>query len=108
MDGNISQLQASIDRKAGPMMLAHTRLEIRSHRPSKELVRDPVQYGLIGEAGEINDSITNLEKRLADSKAALKSLLRNQLTLEEDIAVKIKSLFIEQEQCMALRNQLGS
>lgn len=89
-------------------MLAHTRLEIRSHRPSKELVRDPVQYGLIGEVGEINDSIANLEKRLADSKAALKSLLRNQLTLEEDIAVKIKSLFIEQEQCMGLRNQLGS
>lgn len=108
MDDNIAQLQGCVQDKTGPMMLAQTRLEIRSHRPSKELVRDPVQYGLIGEVEEINDSILNLEAMVADSKAALKGLLRNQVTLEEDIAVKTKSLFIEQDQCMALRNQLPS
>ena len=108
MDENIAQLQASVQDKAGPMMLAQTRLEIRSHRPSKELVRDPVQYGLMGEVGEIQDSIQSLEGKLIDSKAALKGLLRNQLILEEDIMVKTKSLFIEQDQCMALRNQLSA
>ena len=89
-------------------MLAQTRLEIRSHRPSKELVRDPVQYGLMGEVEEITDSVQNLETKLSDSTAALKGLLQNQVTLEEDIAVKARSLFIEQDQCMALRNQLPS
>ena len=108
MEENISQLQASISEKIGPTMLAQTRLEIRSHRPSKELVRDPVQYGLIGELDEISESVHGLEARLADSQASLKGLIRNQLTLEEDIAVKTKSLFIEEEQCMALRNQLSS
>lgn len=108
MDENIAQLQACIQDKTGPMMLAQTRLEIRTHRPSKELVRDPVQYGLIGEVEEITASIQNLEVKVAESKAALKDLLRNQVTLEEDIAVKTKSLFIEQDQCMALRNQLSS
>ncbi len=108
MEENISQLEVSIQEKEGPTMLAQTRLEIRSHRPSKELVRDPVQYGLIGELGEINKSVQGLEERLAVSRASLKGLIRNQLTLEEDIAVKTKSLFVEEEQCMALRNQLSS
>ena len=108
MEENISRLEVAIQEKAGPTMLAQTRLEIRSHRPSKELVRDPVQYGLIGELDEINESIQGLEARLADSKSSLKGLIQNQLTLEEDIAVKTKSLFIEEEQCMALRNQLSS
>ena len=106
MDENVSTLQASIQDKTGPMMLAQTRLEIRSHRPSKELVRDPVQYGLIGEVNEINESVEQLEQRLADSKVAVKTLYRNHLTLEEDIAVKTKSLFIDHDQCMALRSQL--
>lgn len=108
MDENIAQLHACIQDKTGPMMLAQTRLDIRSYRPSKELVRDPVQYGLIGEVEEINDSIQNLEVKVTDSKAALKGLLGNQVALEEDIARKAKSLFIEQDQCMALRSQLPS
>lgn len=108
MDDNIAQLIASIENKSGPMMLAQTRLEIRSYRPSKELVRDPVQYGLVGEVQEISDSIQSLEGKVMEAKASLKALLRNQVSLEEDIAVKTKSLFIEQEQCMALRNQLPS
>lgn len=107
MDENVSQMQACIQDKTGPMMLAQTRLEIRSHRPSKELVRDPVQYGLIGEVNEISSSVEQLEQRLADSKKTMKVLYQNQLTLEEDIAVKNKSLFIDQDQCMALRGQLG-
>lgn len=107
MEGNISELQSSIQEKAGPMMLAQTRLEIRSHRPGKELVRDPVQYGLVGEVSEISGSVEQLEQRLADSKTALKGLYRNQLTLEEDIAVKAKSLYIDQDQCMGLRSQLN-
>lgn len=108
MEDNISQLEVAIQEKAGPTMLAQTRLEIRSHRPNKELVRDPVQYGLINELDNISESVEALEARLVDSQASLKALIRNQLTLEEDIAVKTKSLFIDEEQCMALRNQLSS
>ena len=108
MEANISQLDLSIRDKIGPMQLAQTRLEIRSQRPQKELVRDPVQYGLIGEVGQITDSVRSMTERLADSEAALKGLVRNQLTLEDDVAVKTKSLFIDQDQCMALRSQLGT
>ena len=106
MEGNIAQLQAAIGAKQGPMMLAHTRLGLRSQRPNIELVRDPVQYGLIGEVGQIQESVDHLQASLADSESSLKGLIRNQLTLEEDIAIKANSLFIDRDQCMALRKQL--
>lgn len=106
MEGNIESLQEAIANKAPPMMLSHTRLDLRSERPQRELVRDPVQYGLISEVGEIAQSVELLTSRLADSQSALKGLIRNQLSLQEDIEVKSKSLSIDQDQCMGLRGQL--
>lgn len=89
------------------MKLAHTRLELRSHRPNVELVRDPVQYGLVNEVGEISNSVQQLRERLSDSEATLRSLIRCQLTLTEDMEIKSNSLDIE-AQCMALRKQLST
>ena len=106
MEGNIAHLQASVAAKEGPMKLAHTRLDLRSQRPNVELVRDPVQYELIDEVGTIGLSVQKLRERLAESEGALKGLIRSQLTLEEDIALKASSLFIDRDQCVALRMQL--
>ena len=106
MEENIAKLQAAIQEKVGPMMVAQTRLGMRSQRPNNELVRDPVQYGLVGEVGEIGGSVEALKTRLAESESALKALNRNELTLNESIAVKTKSLEIDEGQCMNLRSQL--
>lgn len=108
MEENIGSLKEAIAAKEGPMQLAQTRLDHRSLRPNKELVRDPVQYGLIGEVGEIAGSVSQLQERLEDSESALKGLIRNQLTLEEDIAVKTNSLYVDKDQCMTLRRQLDA
>lgn len=108
MEGNIVELETAIEEKSGPLKLAHTRLEIRSERPNKELVRDPVQYGLTEEVREITESIQHLQNMVAESRQALKDLIRNQLTLEEDIAIKAKSLYVDRELCMGLRAQLGA
>lgn len=107
MEKNIEELTKTAAAKQGPMKLAHTRLELRSQRPKTELVRDPVQYGLVEEVGEISGSIKQLQTHLSDSEDALKGLIRCQLTLEEDIAVKTNTLSIE-GQCMALRKQLST
>lgn len=88
-------------------MLAQTRLELRSQRPNQELVRDPVQYGLVDEVSEISGSIEQLQTSLADSENTLKALIRSQLSLEENIRVKANSLHIE-GQCMTLRKQLST
>ena len=88
------------------MQLAHTRLKYRSERPNKELVRDPVQYGLVEEVEKIDQSVLKLQDHYLQSEATLKKLNCNQLVLEEDIAVKTNSLMIDQEQCVALRKQM--
>ena len=108
MEENIGSLKEAMAAKEGPMQLAQTRLDHRSLRPNTELVRDPVQYGLISEVGEIAGSVSQLQERLEDSESALKGLIRNQLTLEEDIAVKTNSLYVDKDQCMTLRRQLDA
>ncbi len=108
MEQNIAEQKEAVGAKEPPMMLAQTRLGYRSQRPNVELVRDPVQYGLVEEVGQIHSSVEQLLARLADSESALKGLIRNQLTLEEDIDIKTTSLHIDREQCMALRMQLES
>ena len=106
MEENISELEVAIQDKSGPMKLAHTRLEIRSQRPNNEIVRDPVQYGLTEEVAEITESIQRLQAMADESKRNLKSLIKNQLILEEDIRLKEKSLYVDRDLCMGLRAQL--
>lgn len=107
MEGSIRELNKAIADKQKPMMLAQTRLELRFQRPNQELVRDPVQYGLVDEVSEISGSIEQLQTSLADSESTLKALIRSQLSLEENIRVKANSLHIE-GQCMTLRKQLST
>ena len=106
MEQNIGLLQRAVEEKVGPMKLAHTQLDWRSYRPNNELVRDPVQYELVVEVDQIENSIQQLQQRLADSEAALKRLNRNELILQEDIDIKTNSLHVDQDLCMALRKQL--
>ena len=106
MEENIEKLKEAIQQKVGPLMLAQTRLGMRSQRPNNELVRDPVQYGLVDEVGQIGGSVEGLKTRLAESESALKTLNRNELTLKENIDIKSNSLEIDESQCMTLRSQL--
>ena len=108
MERNIESLRAAIEDKIGPMKLAQTRLQIRSRRPRQELVRDPVQYKLVGEVSQISDNVERMQALLAENEKSLKELLCNQLSLEEDISVKANSLTIDKQQCCRLREQLTS
>ncbi|EDO40681.1 predicted protein [Nematostella vectensis] len=106
MDNNIRTLTQAIADKEAPLKVAHTRLDKRSIRPNVELCRDPVQYRLVGEVGEINTSIDRLRMRLAEAQASMQALLRNKENLEDDIEVKTNSLFIDRDQCMVVRQQV--
>ena len=61
MEDNIFNLEKNIADKQAPMMLAQTRLDNRSERPNVELCRDPVQYRLIEEVKEIENSVAQLQ-----------------------------------------------
>eukprot|EP00918_Siedleckia_nematoides_P049923 GHVU01109309.1.p1 GENE.GHVU01109309.1~~GHVU01109309.1.p1 ORF type:complete len:412 (+),score=84.90 GHVU01109309.1:30-1238(+) len=107
MEDNITRLCKTVADKETPLMLANTRLENRAYRPNVELCRDPVQYRLVEEVGEIEESVARLQQRLSQSNEALKGLLRRQLELEEDIEVKANSLFIDETECMGMRKSIS-
>lgn len=89
------------------MQLSQTRLDTRTNRPNVELCRDPVQYRLIEEVGEIESSVAQLQERLKQTEDSLKGLIRNQLALEEDIGVKANTLFIDEVECMGMRKSIN-
>ena len=107
MEENITCLGKSIGDKEQPLKLAQTRLDTRTKRPNVELCRDPVQYRLIEEVHEIENSVANLQARHADAEASLKGLIRNQLDLEEDIDVKSNTLFVDEVECMGMRKSIN-
>ena len=107
VEDNIDRLHKAIIDKEAPLKLAHTRLDNRSERPNVELCRDPVQYKLVEEVDLIGMSVARLQERLADSQDALKALIRRQLDLEEDIAVKANTLFIDETECMGMRKSIN-
>jgi len=106
MEKNIDKLQKAVDDKTGPMQLAQTRLTERTSRPNVELCRDPVQYRLIREVGEIDTHISRLSLTHAQAEDELKGLIRNQLSLEEDIQIKANTINIDDVDCMGLRKSI--
>ena len=107
LEDNIYRLQKAIADKEAPIKLSETRLENRTGRPNVELCRDQVQYRLIEEVNEINASIAELQKRLEDSKASHKGLVRRQLDLEQDIEIKSETLFIDDTECDGMRRTIN-
>lgn len=107
VEDNIDRLQKAIAAKEAPLKVAATRLDNRSHRPNVEQCRDPVQYRLVEEVGEIETNVGRLHERLAQSEDSLKGLIRRQLDLEEDIGVKANTLFIDETECMGMRKSIN-
>lgn len=107
VEDNVSMLKEKVGTKEAPMALAQTRLENRTYRPSVELCRDTAQYGLVEEVAEISDNVMRLRERLAQSEESLKGLIRRQLDLEDDIAVKANTLMIDEAQCKRMRQSIN-
>ncbi|RDD37820.1 Tektin-1 [Trichoplax sp. H2] len=107
MEENVSVLVEAIRRKYPNMQIAQTRLSYRSKRPDIELCRDPVQYRLLDEVGQINASVEILQQKLQESEASLKNLRRHQLALDDEISVKATTLSIDRDFCLRLRSELS-
>lgn len=106
MEDNINALNFAINEKEPPMQVSQTRLDTRTQRPNVELCRDPVQYKLVNEVGEISYNISRLTEMLQESEASLKALVRQKLNLEEDIEVKRNTLSIDRDQNAMIRKQI--
>jgi len=100
---NIAMLRKAIFDKKAPMQVAQTRLNHRTYRPNVELCRDPVQYRLVTEVGEITETIELLNTRLSEAENSLHTLEDTRLMLEREIACKNNSLFIDRNKCLPYR-----
>ncbi|TGZ67217.1 hypothetical protein CRM22_004892 [Opisthorchis felineus] len=106
MEDMISELNKSIKDKEGALRLAGTRIDLRKVRPNVELCRDAAEYRLIQEVDEITTDVAELRHRLKLAHDSLKALCRRQLDLEEEIQIKAATLFIDEVQCMGMRESL--
>ncbi|CAD5111997.1 DgyrCDS1249 [Dimorphilus gyrociliatus] len=107
LEDDIRRLSDAIRAKIKPMKLAQTRLENRTERPGVELCRDNVQYGLCDEVAQIDASKRALEEKLRQSQHALHNLEANLHRINEDLALKLNSLRLD-NQVLQSRNRLGS
>ena len=55
------------------------------------------------EVYEINETVDNLKAKLREAENSLQHLLRTKASLEQDLAIKNNSLFIDREKCMGMR-----
>ncbi|XP_069840299.1 tektin-4 [Dendropsophus ebraccatus] len=104
-ENNIAALKQAIKDKEAPMKVAQSRLDQRSYRPNVELCRDPVQFRLISEVGELTESVEFLKQKLEEAEQSLRNLEDTRMSLERDIANKANTLFIDREKCMTHRTR---
>ncbi|XP_069040451.1 tektin-1 [Lepisosteus oculatus] len=104
---NIAALKQAIAEKEGPLKLAQTRLQARSQRPNVELCHDPAQARLLHEVQEITGTIERLSETLALAEAEMRALTRSQLSLEEEIEVKARTVYIDEVVCTQLRQPIA-
>lgn len=98
------ELSDTIDDKMPTLEVATTRLQKRTMRPGKELVRDPAQATLSREAREIQSAIQDLQQQKAETEKTLLSLRRTALELEDDVKCKKNTLNVDNS-CMQKRQQ---
>ncbi|CAG5030854.1 unnamed protein product [Parnassius apollo] len=90
------------------IQVAQTRLNTKSIRPNVENCREGSLVGLIDEVRDLNDSMTLLQKRSLETQKLRAELIHERSKLENEIIVKKKSLYIDNERCLYLRSHFQS
>ncbi|XP_048487249.1 tektin-4-like [Plutella xylostella] len=86
------------------IQVAQTRLNIKSCRPNVENCREGSLISLIEEVRDLNDSMSLLQRRSLTTETLRADLIQERSRLENEITVKKKSLFIDNERCLFLRS----
>jgi len=107
MHENIEKLQKAHADKQFALAFCHTQLQQRRERENYEQCRDEVEGRLIVELTEIREVLAKLQEMLDESNASLRSLLRNQLSVEADLNVKTNTIDVDDVMCMSVRQSLS-
>ena len=82
------------------------KIQQRKARPNVELVLDDVDRQLHLEAQNLVENINKLEMCLIKSKNSFAALQKSRLELENQIAVKANSIYIDEVKCMTIRQSV--
>ncbi|XP_068174174.1 tektin-1 isoform X2 [Antennarius striatus] len=88
------------------LSLAQARLALRRQRPPKEQCHDPAQSRLLAEVQQLTASINKMRKAVAQSDEERRALLRCELELQKNIAMKDNSLYTDEVVCTQHREPI--
>lgn len=103
----ITKLKKGIDDKEAYISLVHTRLLNRTRREGVELCRDELEIKLYDEVVELENSVKNLNKMMADSSTCLRHLKQTTIRIDIQLDVKQNSLHIDNELCVEQRKRIN-
>ncbi|XP_041972054.1 tektin-4-like [Aricia agestis] len=90
------------------IQVGQTRLNVKNCRPDVENCREGSLISLIEEIGELNASLSLLQKRALETEKLRAELIHERSKIENEIVVKKKSLHIDNERCLFLRSYYQS
>ncbi|CAF2892891.1 unnamed protein product [Rotaria sp. Silwood2] len=99
----IEFLKKTIQDKEIFINIIQCRISFLSMRPVLENINDREYSKLSQEFNNLQYSIDNLQKNLFEEEYALQHLFRLKTTIEENLAIKNNSLFIDEQKVIGLR-----
>ncbi|PZC83230.1 hypothetical protein B5X24_HaOG208321 [Helicoverpa armigera] len=90
------------------IQVAQTRLNTKNCRPNVENCREGSLVALIEEVRDLNDSMSLLQKRSIETEKLRAELIHERSLLENEIIVKKKTLFLDNDRCLFLRSHFQS
>ncbi|GAB1865925.1 Tektin [Camponotus japonicus] len=104
----IEELRDSTKGLNNAMKLAQTRLDNRLNRCNVESCRDAAQFALIEEVKSLGEQTSALLTELKRTEESQAKLVKTRGTLEHEIMVKRKTLYIDKERGQVLRSSFPS
>lgn len=92
----------------GPMKVAQTRLSNRNQRLQVENCRDRTQAALIEEVHVVQAETSKMEEKLKAAEANRGQLLATREELETEIMHKRRTIIIDRERCLQIRDHFPS
>ncbi|XP_060807815.1 tektin-3-like [Amyelois transitella] len=90
------------------IQVAQTRLNTKNIRPNVENCREGSLIGLLDEVRDLNDSMSLLQKRSLETEKLRADLIHERSLLENEIMVKKKTIYLDNERCLFLRSHFQS
>ncbi|KPI93218.1 Tektin-3 [Papilio xuthus] len=104
----LETLHEEILKVSQRVQVAQTRLNTKHIRPNVENCREGSLFGLIDEVRDLNNSMTLLQNRMLETQKLRADLIHNRSKIENEIIVKKKSLYIDNERCLFIRSHYQS